>query len=84
MVFLESIAAGTPVIGSNVGGIPDIIIHGKTGLLVEQKSPQEIADSVIKILSNKNLAKNLIKNAKNHISKKYSWDTIEKEFSELI
>src|SRR3989338_5668840 len=84
VVFLESIAAGTPVIGSNVGGIPDIIIHGKTGLLVEQKSPQEIADSVIKILSNKNLAKNLIKNAKKHISKKYSWDTIEKEFSELI
>ena len=84
IVFLEALSAGTPAIGSNIGGIPDIIKDKKTGLLVEQKSPVKIADAIIEVLSNKGLAETLAKNGKAHVIKNYSWDNVAKKFSELI
>src|SRR5690606_16909161 len=41
---LEAMACGTPVIGSNVGGIKYSVADGKTGFLVEPKKPAELAD----------------------------------------
>jgi len=51
IVILEAQAAGIPVIGTKVGGILDLIEDGKTGLLVEPKNPQAIADAIGKIYS---------------------------------
>ena len=55
VVFLEAIASGTPIIGSNVGGIPDIIKHNKTGLLVPQKDKDALADAITKLLTDQKL-----------------------------
>ncbi len=82
IVFLEAIASGTCVIGSNVGGIPDIIKHNKTGLLVEQKNPKQLAHSIVSLLKNKKLQKKLNKNAIRHIST-YSWDIIASKFEKI-
>ena len=41
IAFLEAAACGIPAIGSNAGGVPDAVLHGKTGLLVEPDSPEE-------------------------------------------
>lgn len=75
LTFIESIVCDCPVIGTKVGGIPDIIEDNKTGLLVQPKNPNEIANAVIKILKNTQLKQNFIKNAKNKIKKYYSWET---------
>jgi len=83
IVFLESIAAGTPVIGSNVGGIPDIIKNNKTGLLIEQKNIPQIANAIKKILKDKNLGNKLVKQGKEHIKEKYSWENITKKFENI-
>jgi len=48
VVFLEAMASKTPVIGTNTGGIPDIIKNEKTGLLIEQKSPDHIRHSFLR------------------------------------
>lgn len=45
LVVMEGMAAGRPVIASNVGGIPEIIEHGKTGLLVQPENPHAIAEA---------------------------------------
>jgi len=44
--IIESFACGTPVIGSNMGGIPDIIQDGRSGLLFAPGNPQQLADRI--------------------------------------
>src|SRR3989338_5856854 len=59
VVFLEALASGTCVVGNNIGGIPDIIENNKTGILVRQKDSKQLANAIIKLLSNPKLRKNL-------------------------
>ncbi|MBS3109543.1 glycosyltransferase family 4 protein [Candidatus Woesearchaeota archaeon] len=84
VVLLESIAAGTPVVASNVGGIPDIVKNGKTGLLVPQKKPQLLALAINRILKNNSLAKSLAKNGLVHIRQAYSWEKIASRFAKAF
>jgi glycosyltransferase involved in cell wall biosynthesis len=83
IVFLEAIASGTCVVGSKVGGIPDIIKHNETGLLVREKNPEGISRAVITILGNVKMQKRLCENALKHIQKNYSWKVVAEKFSEL-
>ena len=46
LVFVEAAHCGIPSIGTNVGGIPEAIIAGETGLLVESEQPQRLAESI--------------------------------------
>jgi glycosyltransferase involved in cell wall biosynthesis len=48
MTIIESYSLGTPVIGSNIGGIPEILIDGKTGFLFESGNKQELKDRICK------------------------------------
>lgn len=57
--LIEAMAAGKPVIGTNVGGIPEIIEDGVTGLLVAPGSPHELAEAIIRILQNTELARRM-------------------------
>jgi len=63
VTFLEAMAAGVPVIGTNVGGIPEIIRNGITGLLVPVESPESVADAVTCLLANEPLRKRIVENA---------------------
>jgi glycosyltransferase involved in cell wall biosynthesis len=47
--IVEALATGVPVIASGVGGIPDIIIHEKTGYLVRQDDPHSLSDAIVKV-----------------------------------
>jgi glycosyltransferase involved in cell wall biosynthesis len=51
MAVLEASASGVPVIATDVGGTNEIVVHGETGFLVRPRSPQEISDSVIRLLN---------------------------------
>ena len=84
VVFLEALASGTCIVGGDVGGIPDIIEHNRTGLLVRQKDPNQLADAITKLLLNKKLRKRLALNGQRKARKIYSWDLIGKNFNELI
>lgn len=84
VVLLEAIASGIPVIGSDIGGIPDIIEDGKTGLLVEPKSADDLAKKIIFLFSNKTFSDNLTKNARDLLNVKYSWDIVTIQFSHVI
>ena len=84
IVLLEAMAAGIPIIATKVGGVPDLIEHGKTGILVESRSPQKITEAIYRIYSNPELPKNLTKNARNNLEK-YNWQNIaEKVYENYI
>lgn len=53
--ILEAMSSGTPCVAGRVGGIPELIQHGKTGLLVEERTPQAFADHVTHLLENPSL-----------------------------
>jgi glycosyltransferase involved in cell wall biosynthesis len=55
VVLLEAMATGTPIVASNIGGIPDIIEDGQNGYLVNYGDSQAMASSIIKLLSDDKL-----------------------------
>lgn len=59
IVFLEAGACGKPVIGSRMGGIPDAVLDGKTGMLVDPLDEREIADAILELLNDENKARKI-------------------------
>ena len=49
LVALESLAAGTPVVAADTGGLPEIVQHQKSGLVVPPKDPNALADAIIEL-----------------------------------
>jgi phosphatidylinositol alpha-1,6-mannosyltransferase len=59
LVFLEANACGKPVIGGNVGGVPDAIVDGETGKLVDGSSIDAVASAVNLLLEEKELTRRM-------------------------
>lgn len=75
MVGLEAMSRGRAVVGFDVGGIPDWLVHNVTGLLVHQQDIDKMAESIEKILNENNLADRFGKNGFNRFKEKYSFET---------
>lgn len=61
-IVLESMACGTPILATRVGGIPDILKDGENGFLLTINEPEEIANRIFFLLKNPTLLKNVSKN----------------------
>jgi glycosyltransferase involved in cell wall biosynthesis len=58
-VLVEAMAAGKPVVATNVSSIPEIVLDKKTGILIDVHQPEQLAEAVLKILENKDAAKEM-------------------------
>lgn len=70
--LLEAQAVGLPVIAAKVGGIPDIIDDGRTGLLFEVDNAKSAADKIEMLINNKQLRENLGRSGRNYVLKEYT------------
>jgi L-malate glycosyltransferase len=83
VVLLEAMASGCPVIGSNVGGIPDIITDGENGFLVPEQRPDILAEKIIRVFTDTELRNKFRKNGLVRVHDSFSWETISERFSEV-
>ena len=80
--FLEAMAAGVPVIGTQVGGVPDFLEDRKTGLFCTD-SPEDIASKINLILEDETLRREIIKNARLLVEEKYDWNKIAEKYKQI-
>ena len=64
---------GVPVIGSDAGGVPEIIEDGKNGLMFETKNSNSLAEKILIFINNKELRRNLAQNAKVYAEETYDY-----------
>jgi glycosyltransferase involved in cell wall biosynthesis len=77
--ILEAFASGLPVVTTNAGGIPYIVSHEETGLLVQMNDCEALASSAIRLLEDEALAARLAGNAHAEC-RKYSWDVVRENW----
>ncbi|MCK0125014.1 glycosyltransferase [Gelidibacter sp. F2691] len=72
LAVLEASVAGLPVISTNHAGIPDVIIHGETGLLCDEHNIEEMARNMIAVLDDVSYAQQLGAAGKEHITNNFN------------
>jgi len=83
IIFIEAMACEVPVIGTSVGGIPDFIKEGETGLFCEPGNPKSIAEKIEILIKDKELRNKLVKNAKKMVLEVYNWDKISEKLERV-
>ncbi len=83
IVLLEAMASGTPVIGTRVGGIEEILGKGKYGLLVPPSEPEELAGAMLDLMGDKEKRSILSKRSLKMVRSKYDWRVVSERVMEL-
>jgi glycosyltransferase involved in cell wall biosynthesis len=73
LAALEAAGMQRPVIGTQVGGLPEMIVHGETGFLVPPEDPASLSRSIITLLSDLNAAQKMGKAAEKRLRRYFSW-----------
>jgi glycosyltransferase involved in cell wall biosynthesis len=76
LVCVEAMASGTPVVATAVGGIPEIVVDGECGLLVEPGSAAAIAGAVNHLLDRPALRRRLGERGRRLVEERFTWDVI--------
>jgi len=79
-VVKEAFYLDVPVVGTNVGGIPELISHDETGLLVSPDNPEEISNAVNELLSDTKKAEKLATNGNTFVKNNMTWDVMLPKF----
>ncbi|HEX4054943.1 MAG TPA: glycosyltransferase family 4 protein [Tepidisphaeraceae bacterium] len=84
LVLIEAMAAGVPVIGTNVPGIRDVIRDGENGLLVPPRNPQALANAIEKVLSDPSLHEKLSAGGRASVQGRFTWPSVYEQYRALL
>ena len=76
VVLIEAMELGLPIVASNVGGIPDVVIDEESGILVPEKDPVALANAFKRLASDPSLVEKLLAGARKRIDECFTWDGI--------
>ena len=82
-VIKEAFYLKVPVIATNVGGIPELVIHQETGILVPPEDPEKLTIAINNLLDNEESRRNFADNAFEFINKNFSWDVLLEKYTNL-
>jgi glycosyltransferase involved in cell wall biosynthesis len=82
-VFAEALASGLPIIGSNIGGIPELVEHGRNGLLVPPRDPLALAAAIHQLGENPTLRAEMGRRNRADAEANLSWDRIGTRYLSL-
>jgi L-malate glycosyltransferase len=74
--LLDALALGRPAVGSAVGGIPEVLVDGVTGLTVPPSDPDALAAAVLRVLGDTALARRLGEDGRRHVEDKFTVDAM--------
>jgi len=80
IVNIEAMASGKAVVASRVGGIPEIVTEGETGLLVPPEDPDALAEALLRLAQDSSLRESMGRKGKIRATADFSWDTIAKRY----
>ena len=84
LVVIEGMMANTPVIGSNAGGVPEIINDGINGFLFHSRSSSDLAEKIYSLYQSNDLRNKIVKNADVFVRKEYDYDDHFRKFEDII
>ncbi|MFI8106667.1 glycosyltransferase family 4 protein [Streptomyces sp. NPDC086023] len=84
MVLVEAMACATPVIGSDAGGIPYVIQHDVTGLIVPRADPKALAAACTRVLHDGDLADRLGTTGRQHAEQRFAWPALTDRYLDLF
>ena len=84
IVYLEASACGLPVIGGISGGAPDAVLQGETGFSVDGRSAHEVAEAIVRVLADKELAQRLGARGRQWIIEQWQWRVWSERFNQLL
>jgi len=82
-VIKEAFYLKVPVIATNVGGNPELVVHQETGILVPPEDPEKLMIAINNLLDNEEARRNFANNAFEFINKNFSWDVLLKKYTSL-
>jgi len=82
-VIKEAFYLKVPVIATNVGGIPELVVHQETGILVPPEDPEKLMIAINNLLDNEESRRNFADNAFEFINKNFSWDVLLEKYTNL-
>ena len=74
LVALEAALMARPMVATRVGGLPEVVVHEKTGLLVESESSQALAHAVVSLLANRDIARRMGESARARAQTIFGWE----------
>src|SRR3989339_689926 len=82
--FLEAMGAGLPIIGAPVGGIPDFLNDGETGLFCKVDDSKDLAEKIKKLIMDETLVKRIAEKGRRLVLEKYDWDDLSQRMENIF
>lgn len=83
VVLIEAMELNLPIVASNVGGIPDVVVNNESGLLVPEKDPEALANAFKRLADEPALVQQLLTGSRKRIAECFTWDGIIKRQIEV-
>ncbi len=84
LTVLEAMVARVPVVTTRLGGVTDSVVHEETGLLIDERSPSQLADAIRRLVADRDLAQAIVERAYARASENFSRMKSASEFSKLF